>query len=776
MGKKNKSNGGGNTNNTPTKTPSKPPVKFNDKWASIENGEAKSASVSHYKEPSKEPKFVHPAKLAKEKKIFDGLDIPERVLAHGKVVEQNGGKKRRHREISPKMEAKKPKVESKSKDGVAAKKAHKHFTVSSEVVQSTYFFEEPDNGNEVTLVSNGKETTIEKTVILDEEVEDEEIDEEEFEDEEEVEDEEGMDEDETEIDESEMIVDPKDIERCIEFEDVDDEDEMEDEEEFEDEEEVEDEEVDDEEEEEVADEERGEEQEDEQEEEEEVSDEESVVSEMDADSDDEGFIAGKDREAHVISKDKAARTFAAKPVDFDAFPFNDQDSVVTASRAFGFMVSPCDVQTFFDKFYQSNVLVVHRKTPAYYGNLFSTTRFSELLEKHYLEYNMNINIAQYKDGIRTTLNGKGRVYPQIVKQHLHNLCSVQLVNPQTFDDRIWYLCEILQEQFGCFVGANTYLTPAGSSGFAPHWDEIDAFLLQVEGRKYWRVWAPESAEEELPLESSGNFTEDDMKGKEPVFEGWIEQGDMIYIPRGYTHQARTDKKVHSLHVTVSTGRQWSFANLMEKVIPEAVGALTEERHKLRRGLPIGLFDMGGVVDLDYSQEEHFTEKFKIVVDRHMSRLRNLVADHLLDSSVDSMTKEFMKQALPPILTDKEKKRSVIGLSTNLLGDDLIDFCANTKVKFIRKHTQRLLMESEDSCFISHRMNNSRLFEGRPETLVDFPSTGIDTYRVLWNAYPEWRTLDEIFSCRETKSNTRKEKLAAIQILFQMGVLLVKNPK
>lgn len=147
-------------------------------------------------------------------------------------------------------------------------------------------------------------------------------------------DEELEDEDETDIDEDEMMIDPKDIERYINFESVEDEEDMEDEE-IEDE-EFEDEEFEDEEEE--ADE--------QEEEEEDVSDEESVVSEMDADSDDEGFIAGKDREAHVISKDKFTRN--APAVDFDKFPFTDEDSVVTSSRAFGFMISPCDVQTFFE--------------------------------------------------------------------------------------------------------------------------------------------------------------------------------------------------------------------------------------------------------------------------------------------------------------------------------------------------------------------------------------------------------------------------------------------
>lgn len=69
---------------------------------------------------------------------------------------------------------------------------------------------------------------------------------------------------------------------------------------------------------------------------------------------------------------------------------------------------------------------------------------------------MNINVAKYENGIRTTHNGKGRVYPRVVQEHLSERCSIQCVNPQSFNDNIWYLCEILQEVFCSFVGANKY--------------------------------------------------------------------------------------------------------------------------------------------------------------------------------------------------------------------------------------------------------------------------------------------------------------------------------
>ena len=35
-----------------------------------------------------------------------------------------------------------------------------------------------------------------------------------------------------------------------------------------------------------------------------------------------------------------------------------------------------------------------------------------------------------------------------------------------------------------------YLTPAGTQGFAPHYDDIEAFVLQLEGQKHWKVYNP----------------------------------------------------------------------------------------------------------------------------------------------------------------------------------------------------------------------------------------------------------------------------------------------
>lgn len=47
-----------------------------------------------------------------------------------------------------------------------------------------------------------------------------------------------------------------------------------------------------------------------------------------------------------------------------------------------------------------------------------------------------------------------------------------------------------------------YLTPPGTQGFAPHYDDIEAFVLQLEGKKQWSLYNPRSDNETLPRFSS----------------------------------------------------------------------------------------------------------------------------------------------------------------------------------------------------------------------------------------------------------------------------------
>jgi ribosomal protein L16 Arg81 hydroxylase len=106
-------------------------------------------------------------------------------------------------------------------------------------------------------------------------------------------------------------------------------------------------------------------------------------------------------------------------------------------------------------------------------------------------------------------------------------------------------CRALERWLGCPVQANAYATPASSRGFGVHHDTHDVFVLQIAGRKRWRVYAPVV---ELPLK--GQRWSDALGDPgDPVSDLTLEAGDTMYLPRGWPHEAAA-ADADSLHLTV----------------------------------------------------------------------------------------------------------------------------------------------------------------------------------------------------------------------------------
>jgi ribosomal protein L16 Arg81 hydroxylase len=111
-------------------------------------------------------------------------------------------------------------------------------------------------------------------------------------------------------------------------------------------------------------------------------------------------------------------------------------------------------------------------------------------------------------------------------------------------------CRDLEKRLGCPVQANAYHTPASARGFAVHHDTHDVFVLQLAGRKRWRVYEPVL---ELPLKDQRWSPELGDPGA-PIHDFTLEAGDTLYLPRGWPHEATTSDD-ESLHLTVGVHPQ-----------------------------------------------------------------------------------------------------------------------------------------------------------------------------------------------------------------------------
>ena len=243
------------------------------------------------------------------------------------------------------------------------------------------------------------------------------------------------------------------------------------------------------------------------------------------------------------------------------------------------------------------------------------------------------------------------------------------------------------------VGANVYLTPPGTQGFAPHWDDVEVFLLQLEGRKHWRLYGTRTPDEKLPRYSSPNFSQADV-GR-PTLDCVLEPGDLLYMPRGTIHQGNCMPDSHSLHITISTYQLNSWTDLLEKLLPAALSAAAEEDVEFRRGLPTDYLRYMGVANsetADSKKRKEFADRVKGLVDKMMAHAP-------IDSAVDQMGKRLMHDVLPPALEVSEKKRTVVGDGERWNANkqavvNRVEIDPDTRVRLVRASAVRLVAEED----------------------------------------------------------------------------------
>jgi len=108
------------------------------------------------------------------------------------------------------------------------------------------------------------------------------------------------------------------------------------------------------------------------------------------------------------------------------------------------------------------------------------------------------------------------------------------------------LCVSLERVFHHRVYTNLYAGWRADNGFGVHWDAQNNFIVQVSGRKHWKVWKPNRVHPLRDEVETGLAPE----SEEPFWDGVLEQGCLLFIPRGWWHVAYPMDE-QCLHLTVT---------------------------------------------------------------------------------------------------------------------------------------------------------------------------------------------------------------------------------
>lgn len=107
------------------------------------------------------------------------------------------------------------------------------------------------------------------------------------------------------------------------------------------------------------------------------------------------------------------------------------------------------------------------------------------------------------------------------------------------------LAASVEDRLDHAVHTNIYITPPDSSGFSPHYDTHDVFVLQIAGGKRWKIFKPLV---DLPHQSQP-FHPQMLTASPPLLELDLASGDLLYLPRGFIHTTNTSEQ-SSAHVTL----------------------------------------------------------------------------------------------------------------------------------------------------------------------------------------------------------------------------------
>jgi ribosomal protein L16 Arg81 hydroxylase len=289
------------------------------------------------------------------------------------------------------------------------------------------------------------------------------------------------------------------------------------------------------------------------------------------------------------------------------------------------MIDPIGEGTFLREYWDQKPLVIERGQPDYYAGVLSMADIDAIVGFRQLKY-AQLKIARaeqvqpnkvfYVDSDSTS--DTNRLF------HSYDQGDTVALNfAQCYWEPAARLCAALESFFHFPAGVNVYMTPRNSQGFPPHFDAHDVFVLQVEGAKSWRIYP---SREEMPcgMDDSQPISRELLGAPLRAFH--LTAGDLLYLPRGYVHEARaTDTS--SVHVTVGV-RSFTWTDLLSEMLVAA----SQENVELRKALPVGFM--------------HSQEAVGLIADRLPALIRTLADSGRIERGIGRLRERLIARKRP----------------------------------------------------------------------------------------------------------------------------------
>ena len=354
-----------------------------------------------------------------------------------------------------------------------------------------------------------------------------------------------------------------------------------------------------------------------------------------------------------------------------------------------------------------------------------------------LRYGTDVNIVRYHTEQKKRIHYKkdGDIKFSEYQDAIQSGWSVRFLRPHEHSKGVSKIIGFMESVFGCSCGANSYWTPSGSQGFAPHYDDVDVFLLQLEGEKQWKLYDPPTADDQLARYSSEDYQPEQLAAPKQAFT--LKAGDMLYMPRGTVHQGQTPASSHSLHITFSAFQMHTYADLLQTIVQRHVECLARTDLSLRRGLPLGWMSTMGAINNGKIRHEEFglepiDPAFGQQRKEMLKEMRRMV--HLVDSTIQSSAEPIDLGADAFSHGMIARRQPAAAAPSAKLPKDGSAVPAEAKIRLMDYNSCRIILKDEEVQIV-HCGSNSTVCYGTPVGQLRFERCFAPALAAIFDAAP-----------------------------------------
>jgi ribosomal protein L16 Arg81 hydroxylase len=250
---------------------------------------------------------------------------------------------------------------------------------------------------------------------------------------------------------------------------------------------------------------------------------------------------------------------------------------------FSDLLTPIEESYFFSEYWEKKLLVIQGRCEEYYDELLTINDIDHILTSTWLRSpslrlvkdGREMNLASYTKSFNWGMKTFRDVIdvPQVISAYLQGV-TIVLEALHQYWKPLALFCDALTKKINLRFQSNVYVTPPKAKGLSPHYDSHDVFILQIFGSKCWKFYEPTI---QLPNKRF-RFNKEKSEIGNLIKEVKIQRGDLVYIPRGYAHEALATKD-SSIHITVGIN-SYEWIELFKTAIDEL-----ENAPEFRKSLP-----------------------------------------------------------------------------------------------------------------------------------------------------------------------------------------------